>query len=404
MNSRAPGIENPCVGGSIPPQATKVYLAKKPTHAVGFFVSGYKQSSCPVHFRAAAFPGKLPPLLPLPMIFPAGRVCQSMFLTDTAGTLTLIKCVRRAGVPAVPEGTIKMPHRDSWIIFNKQQKSGLILAHIGSLPDDSLASRSMHGRCSPAVHWEAAKPARTVRLAGQIPVSRSMHGRCSPAVHWQAEKPARTVRLAGQSLVSRSMHGRCSPVVHWQATKLVRTVRPAGRSLVSRSMHDRCSPAVHWEATRPVHTVYPAGHSLVSRSMHDRYSPAVHWEATKLVRTVRPAGHSLVSRSMHDRCSPAAHWEATKLVRTVLLAGHSPASKSMHGRCSPAVHLQASHHLVNACWSTLQAGLLVEKEIAASQVTLEVWLLYQNRLGHYSVERLLGREESCLWMTFRHMN
>ena len=33
-------IENPCVGGSIPPQATKVYLAKKPTHAVGFFVSG----------------------------------------------------------------------------------------------------------------------------------------------------------------------------------------------------------------------------------------------------------------------------------------------------------------------------------------------------------------------------
>jgi hypothetical protein len=32
-------IENPCVGGSIPPQATKIYLAKKPTHAVGFFVS-----------------------------------------------------------------------------------------------------------------------------------------------------------------------------------------------------------------------------------------------------------------------------------------------------------------------------------------------------------------------------
>ena len=35
-------IENPCVGGSIPPQATKVYLAKKPTHAVGFFVSDDK--------------------------------------------------------------------------------------------------------------------------------------------------------------------------------------------------------------------------------------------------------------------------------------------------------------------------------------------------------------------------
>ena len=29
---------------------TKVHLAKKPTHAVGFFVSGGKQSSCPVHF------------------------------------------------------------------------------------------------------------------------------------------------------------------------------------------------------------------------------------------------------------------------------------------------------------------------------------------------------------------
>ena len=65
-------IENPCVGGSIPPQATKVYLAKKPTHAVGFFVSGDKQSSCPVHFRLTVCFGKLPPLLTLPMAFSGG--------------------------------------------------------------------------------------------------------------------------------------------------------------------------------------------------------------------------------------------------------------------------------------------------------------------------------------------
>jgi len=57
-------IENPCVGGSIPPQATKVYLAKTPTHVVGVFVSGDKQSSCPVHFRAVAFFGKLSPTSP----------------------------------------------------------------------------------------------------------------------------------------------------------------------------------------------------------------------------------------------------------------------------------------------------------------------------------------------------
>ena len=82
------GIENPCVGGSIPPQATKVYLAKKPTHAVGFFVSGDEQSSRPVHFRAAAFFGKLPPLLPLPKFFRAWRACLSMFRADTTGTPT----------------------------------------------------------------------------------------------------------------------------------------------------------------------------------------------------------------------------------------------------------------------------------------------------------------------------
>ena len=51
-------IENPCVGGSIPSQATKFYLAKKPTHAVGFFVSANKQSSCTVYFRAGIFFGK----------------------------------------------------------------------------------------------------------------------------------------------------------------------------------------------------------------------------------------------------------------------------------------------------------------------------------------------------------
>ena len=52
-------IENPCVGGSIPSQATKVTLAKKPTHAVGFFVSGGKQFSCMDHLRAAAFLRKM---------------------------------------------------------------------------------------------------------------------------------------------------------------------------------------------------------------------------------------------------------------------------------------------------------------------------------------------------------
>jgi hypothetical protein len=70
-------IENPCVGGSIPPQATSVFLAKKPTHPVGFFVYGDKQSSCPVHFRAAAFLEKLPPLLPLQMVLPEGAVFAS---------------------------------------------------------------------------------------------------------------------------------------------------------------------------------------------------------------------------------------------------------------------------------------------------------------------------------------
>ena len=57
-------IENPCVGGSIPPQATKIRLAKMPTHAVGFFVSGDKQSSRPVHFRATACLGETSPTSP----------------------------------------------------------------------------------------------------------------------------------------------------------------------------------------------------------------------------------------------------------------------------------------------------------------------------------------------------
>ena len=55
---------------SLSPQATKVYLAKKPTHAVGFFVSENKQSSRPVHFWSAACFEKFPSLLPLPMVFP----------------------------------------------------------------------------------------------------------------------------------------------------------------------------------------------------------------------------------------------------------------------------------------------------------------------------------------------
>ena len=73
-------IENPCVGGSIPPQATKVYLAKKPTHAVGFFVSGDKQSSCPIYFRVVAFSGKLPFTSSLIVASSqVGRVLQSKF-------------------------------------------------------------------------------------------------------------------------------------------------------------------------------------------------------------------------------------------------------------------------------------------------------------------------------------
>jgi hypothetical protein len=84
-------IENPCVGGSIPPRATKITLDKTPTHAVGVFVSEYKQSSGPVHFRAAACFCKLSPLLPLPMLSQRGCARQSMFRTDTTGTLTLSK-------------------------------------------------------------------------------------------------------------------------------------------------------------------------------------------------------------------------------------------------------------------------------------------------------------------------
>jgi hypothetical protein len=71
------GIENPCVGGSIPPRATKIRLTKKPAHAVGFFVSQVQKSLCPVYFRAAAFFGKRPPLLPLSMRSQCGP-CSSV--------------------------------------------------------------------------------------------------------------------------------------------------------------------------------------------------------------------------------------------------------------------------------------------------------------------------------------
>jgi len=115
------GIENPCVGGSIPPQATKVYLAKKPTHAVSFFVSGDKQSSCPVHFRASAFFGKLPSLLSLPMTFPGGPSSPVNVRTDTTGTQTLIKGFRRASLLAVPEEIISTstPYRAEWSGINR---------------------------------------------------------------------------------------------------------------------------------------------------------------------------------------------------------------------------------------------------------------------------------------------
>jgi len=99
-----PGFgENPGFSGrsrhlSIPPQATKVYLAKKPTRAVGFFVSGDKQSSCPVYFRAAAFFGKLP----------VGAELKSIRIATCQG-------VRPGGLDLnQPEPAITMPRAVHW--------------------------------------------------------------------------------------------------------------------------------------------------------------------------------------------------------------------------------------------------------------------------------------------------
>jgi hypothetical protein len=44
-------IENPCVGGSIPPRATKNILDETPIHADRRFCFRNGKSSCPVHFR-----------------------------------------------------------------------------------------------------------------------------------------------------------------------------------------------------------------------------------------------------------------------------------------------------------------------------------------------------------------
>ena len=88
---------------------------------LAFFVSGDKQSSCLVHFRAIAFCGKLPPLLTLTMTFPVARVRQSIFRTETTGSLTLSKGVRRASVLGVPEEIISTstPYRAEWSGFNR---------------------------------------------------------------------------------------------------------------------------------------------------------------------------------------------------------------------------------------------------------------------------------------------
>jgi len=48
------GIENPCVGGSIPPRATKNIVHATPNHASGRCRLWGPQSSAPVHFRLSA--------------------------------------------------------------------------------------------------------------------------------------------------------------------------------------------------------------------------------------------------------------------------------------------------------------------------------------------------------------
>src|SRR5665647_2974871 len=45
-----PCLENPCVGGSIPPRATKNIPHQTPTHAGWRFCLWAAQSSCPVYF------------------------------------------------------------------------------------------------------------------------------------------------------------------------------------------------------------------------------------------------------------------------------------------------------------------------------------------------------------------
>jgi hypothetical protein len=49
--ARDAGIENPCVGGSIPPRATKNIPHQTPTHVGWRFCFRNRQSSRPVHFR-----------------------------------------------------------------------------------------------------------------------------------------------------------------------------------------------------------------------------------------------------------------------------------------------------------------------------------------------------------------
>ena len=48
---RGAKIENPCVGGSIPPPATKNIVHATPTHASGRCLFRRSQSLCPVYFR-----------------------------------------------------------------------------------------------------------------------------------------------------------------------------------------------------------------------------------------------------------------------------------------------------------------------------------------------------------------
>src|SRR5476649_2076950 len=53
-------IENPCVGGSIPPRATKNIPHETPTHASGRFCLSNKKSLCPVYSRFCGQPQESP--------------------------------------------------------------------------------------------------------------------------------------------------------------------------------------------------------------------------------------------------------------------------------------------------------------------------------------------------------